>query len=56
MLCSRTYTPNAMRNETNTAAHELHELGYHLVPCEFGTKRPLIRWKESECSHAMIDE
>ena len=25
---------------TCRAAHELHSLGYHLVPCEFGTKLP----------------
>lgn len=42
--------------ETYLAAHALHELGYHLVPCEFGGKRPLIRWKEAGCSHRLIDE
>ena len=45
-----------MRDEMNTAAHELHELGYHLVPCEYGTKRPLIKWKDSPSSEAALDE
>jgi hypothetical protein len=37
------------------AAHEYVELGYHLVPIEVGTKVPLVPWKESECSHRLID-
>lgn len=43
-----------MRNELNTAARELHELGYHLVPCAFGEKRPLIRWGDSASNDAAV--
>ena len=42
--------------ETYKAAHELHELGYHLVPCAYGSKTPLIKWKDADCSHRLIDE
>ena len=41
--------------ETYQSAHELHRLGYHLVPCAYGGKRPLIKWKDSACSHRRID-
>jgi hypothetical protein len=42
--------------ETYHAAHELHELGYHLVPCAYGGKTPLIKWKDADCSHELIDQ
>jgi hypothetical protein len=37
------------------AAHRLARLGYHLVPIAFGSKVPLVKWKESECSGQLID-
>lgn len=37
------------------AAHNLAALGYHLVPCEPGGKRPLIAWKDAPSDRAMIE-
>jgi hypothetical protein len=36
-------------------AHSLVTLGYHLVPCEPGGKRPLVRWSDSLSGLDAID-
>ena len=37
------------------SAHTLVSLGYHLVPCEPGGKRPLLCWAGSPSGHAEVD-
>ncbi len=37
-------------------AHDLLEIGYHLVPIGHGGKVPLITWKDADCTHRRIDE
>lgn len=49
-------TSDCHRLEANREAHALAELGFHVVPIEFGGKRPLIAWKDAESSHCAIDE
>ena len=36
-------------------AHALVDLGYHLVPVEYGTKKPLLRWKELRSDHRAVE-
>ncbi len=53
LMAMRTEDHNA--DAIRDAAHGLHGRGYHLVPCAYGGKRPLIPWKHAECSHTLID-